>query len=241
MGEIIADRANFGGSREIIVLPSMCDSSSQISVPAIFDIFQDTASLHADTFDMGPAGMERRSMFWILTKTRVHIIRRPVMLDRVTVKTWIQPSERVSCERDFAIYSGDELLIYGRSMWASVSRETGKLVRMGEFYPDVDNPQPVPDDRPFVRMGKHNDGAVEIGSYTIRSTDIDLGRHMNNVSYVRAMLGCYSSQQLEEMDINEVEVNYISQSFEGGTLRFLSRPSADDDPDLIREIAAVND
>ena len=74
---------------------------------------------------------------------------------------------------------------------------------------------------------KKYDDAEEAGQYTIRSVDIDLAGHMNNVNYVRAMLGCYDSAELKKMDIKEIELNYISQSYEGNTLRFVTRQAED--------------
>ena len=111
-------------SRDIKILPSMCDSDSRLSIASALDIFQNTATLHADHFDIGPEGMERRNYFWIITKTRMHINRLPKMMDDVTASTWIQPADRASCERDYSITCGDEVLAYGRSIWAVISHDT---------------------------------------------------------------------------------------------------------------------
>lgn len=222
-------------SRDIKILPSMCDGASQLSIAAALDIFQDTATIHADTFDIGPDGMNRRKAFWIITKTRIRINRMPGMLDAVTAKTWIQAPEKVSCERDYAICNGDEVLAYGRSIWAVISRETGKLVHMSDLYPVIDFNVAPPDDRPFLKIGKKFADAETIGEYTVRSVDIDLGGHMNNVNYVRAMFGCFTTEQIEEMGIRELEVNFISQTYEGETLRFVMRSTEDG-----YEIGALN-
>lgn len=216
-------------SRAVIILPSMCDGDSTLSIPAALDLFQNNATLHADNFDIGPEGMNRRNYFWIITKTRIHINRMPEMMDEVSANTWIQAPERASCERDFSITvhnkdnGEEEILAYGRSIWAVISRDTGRLVHMKGLYPELDFNVAVPDERPFVKLSRKFEEAEEIGKYTIRSVDIDLGGHMNNVNYVRAMLGCFTTQELKEMNISEVELNFISQSYEGETLTFLKK------------------
>jgi acyl-ACP thioesterase len=91
---------------------------------------------------------------------------------------------------------------------------------MRGLYPEIEFTEAPPDDRPFARTGKKFEDADIIGSYTIRSVDIDLGGHMNNVNYIRAMLGCFSTEELVQMDIHEIEMNYISQSYEGDNLQF---------------------
>lgn len=211
-------------SRSVKVLPSMCDGNSLLSIPAALDMFQNTATLHADHFDIGPEGMNRRNYFWIITKTRIHMNRMPEMMEDVSANTWIQAPERASCERDYSITdSGGEVLAYGRSIWAVISRDTGRLVQMKDLYPELDFNKLPPDEKPFLKLGKNFEDAEEIGQYTIRSVDIDLGGHMNNVNYVRSMLGCFTSEELKDMNISELELNFISQSYEGDTLRFLRR------------------
>ena len=43
--------------------------------------------------------------------------------------------------------------------------------------------------------------------HTVRSTDIDMGRHMNNVAYVRLLLDCFPASVLGKLfSIQEVEL-----------------------------------
>ena len=211
-------------SRDLIVTPSQCDGHSRLSIPAAFDLFQDTATLHADYFEIGPAGMNRRNYFWVITKTIMRFSGRPEMMDRIEARTWIQPSDRAKCERDFAIYKGDAEVLCCRSVWAVMSHDTGRLVPMAELYPNhLTFDQPVPEGLDFSKISKDFDGCDEIGSYTVRSVDIDLGGHMNNVNYIRALLGCFSSEEMSTADVSEIEVQYISQTYEGETLTFRKR------------------
>ena len=222
--------------RELMVSPSMCDGDSLMSIPAAFDLFQDTATMHADTLDIGPAGMNRRRMFWVITKTVMRINRRPEMMEDISCETWIQAADRASCERDFAIRAGEELLAEGRSIWAVISRDTGRLVHMEELYPTgIEFDKPVPEGIAFEKISKKFADDEPVGEYTIRSVDIDLGGHMNNVNYIRALLGCYSSEQIRSMGIKAIEVNYISQTYEGETIEFRMR-----DTENGYEIGAVN-
>ena len=211
-------------SRNLTVTPSQCDGHSRLSIPAVFDLFQDTATLHADYFDIGPAGMNRRNYFWVITKTVMRFSGRPEMMDRIEARTWIQPSDRAKCERDFAVYRDGTEALCCRSIWAVMSHETGRLVPMAELYPNyLEFDEPVPEDLEFSKISKNFEGCAEIGTYTVRSVDIDLGGHMNNVNYIRALLGCFSSEELSTAEVREIEVHYISQTYEGETLTFRKR------------------
>ena len=150
--------------RGVMILPSMCDSDSKLSIPAAFDMFQNMATLHADHFDIGPAGMSRRNYFWVITRIVMHFERMPSMMDMTEMMTWIQPADRAKSERDFALYAGDEKLFEGRSIWAVMSHETGRLVPMAGLFPDhIDFDEPAPE-LPLSKISKDFEGCAEIGT-----------------------------------------------------------------------------
>lgn len=226
---------------DMIVLPSMCDGNSRLSLTACLDIFQDVATLHAENFEFGPKGMNKRNYFWVITKIRLHIERLPEMMDRIKASTWIQEADKVSCERDFSITDEDgRLLAYGRSIWAIISHDTGRLVPQSELFPDIVCDVEPPDDRPFVKMRRkfdEDDPSVRVlGSHVVKSVDIDLGGHMNNVKYVRAMLGCLTNRQIEELNIKEIDMQFMSQCYEGETITFMGM----DSERAAMEIGALN-
>lgn len=224
-------------TREIKILSSMCDRDLRLSLPAAMDIFQDTAGIHAAMFGIGPMDLARHGWFWVVSKTKLCVKRLPGLLDEVAASTWVQPAERVSCERDFSITVGDETLVYARSIWAVLDRESNKLVHMDEFYPEMEFNVAPPDDDGFARMSRKFDGCEEIGGYTVRSIDIDNGGHMNNVHYLRAALGCLSCEEQAAMDIREVDMQFIMQCYEGDSVRFKKRTGADGR----LELGAIND
>ena len=219
------------------VMPSMCDENSLMSIPAMLDMFQDFAGTHAESVGIGAFELERNGLFWIISKLRLRINSRPLIHEMLEATTWIQPAERVSCERDWALSKDGMQIAYVRSIWAALRRDNFRPGHMADFYPDSDFSIAPPDVMPFTRMGKNFDGAEPLGEYRIRSVDIDRGGHMNNVNYVRAMLGCFTCAQLAEMDIKELDMQFILQCYEGETIRFVKRPSEDG----LMEVGALNE
>ena len=208
---------------EMRVMPSMCDENSRMSIPAILEMFQDLAGIHADSVGIGAIELEEKGLFWIVSKIRLRIYRRPLVQEMLDAVTWIQPADRVTCERDWSISQNGDMLAYVRSVWATLRRDNGRPAHMAGFYPDSDFTIAPPDDEPFTRMSRKFEGAELLGEYKIRSVDIDRGGHMNNVNYVRAMLGCFSCAELAEMDIRELDMQFLQQCYEGETIRFVKR------------------
>ena len=207
------------------VLSSMCDERSYMSIPAVLDAFQDIAGIHASGADTGVLELEEIGLFWVVSKMRVVMNRRPFVGEDTQLSTWILPPDRISCERDCSLTAGDEILAYCRCIWAALRRDNGRPEPMANFYPYPDEEIPAPDDKPFKRMSRDFSGAEELGRYTIRSVDIDRGGHMNNVNYVRAMLGCFTCGEIEELDIRELDLQFQLQCYEGETVIFMKRPS----------------
>lgn len=219
------------------VMPSMCDENSRMSIPAMLDMFQDMAGIHAESVGIGALALEERGLFWVVSKMRLVVNSRPYVQEVLESTTWIQPAERVSCERDWEIKRGGKQLAYVRSLWAAIRRDNFRPGHMNDFYPDADFTMDLPDEVPFARIGRMFEGVGTFGEYTIRSVDIDRGGHMNNVNYVRALLGCFTCAQLEEMDIKELDMQFIQQCYEGDTIRFVKRSSEN----AIMEVAALNE
>ena len=104
---------------EMMTMPSMCDENSLMSIPAILDMFQDVAGIHADSVGIGALELEEKGLFWIVSKIRLRIFRRPLVEEKLDAVTWIQPADRVTCERDWSITKDGETLAYVRSIWAA--------------------------------------------------------------------------------------------------------------------------
>ena len=206
--------------RELRILPSMCDGESKLKMAGALDIFQDTATIHAEQLGIGPEDMNEKNYFWVITKTRMHIYRMPELMDTVTSATWVQPPTAARSERDYSVTKDGELLVYGKSEWAAIGLDNGRPAHMSKLFPGVEYTEPSPDDRAFLKLKRDLSGAETIGEYTVRSVDIDLGGHMNNVNYFRAMMGQFSCEEINEMGIEEAELHFISQTFEGETITF---------------------
>ncbi len=212
--------------REITILPSVCDAQMQLSIPDLFAWFMDIATLHAEQLGVGADAMFSRGLFWLTVKTKVRILRRPRMLETVKLSTRPLAPERVKAIREYRLEKDGELLAEGKTEWAVIRTDTGRLCPMAGIFPEELELAAEPDyPAPFARINPDFSGAETLGSYTVRATDIDLGGHMNNVAYLRALLGVLPGRELAAMPQGEIEIAFRTPCFEGETLRVLRRPT----------------
>ena len=206
-------------SRELMILPSACDQEMKLSIPDLFAQFMDIATLHAEQLGVGADAMFARGLFWLTVKTKVHILRRPRMLETVTLSTRPLVPEKVRAIREYRMERDGELLAEGKTEWAVIDTQTGRLCPMAGIFPQgVELAAEPAFPAPFARIRPDFSEAETLGTYTVRATDIDMGGHMNNIAYLRAVLGVLTGDALKTMPQRELEISFRTPCFEGDVL-----------------------
>ena len=209
-------------TKELTILPSMCDSAAALGVPDAFALFMDAATEHSGVLGCGLDVLGPRGLFWLTVRTRVKFFRRPRMLERAAVSTWPEAPGKLRVNRCYTIEGGGGLLVAGKTEWAVLDQSAGRLHPMADVFAPGSGfaPESVWDE-PFTRL---NDEAMdEFARYTVRSTDIDLGGHMNNTAYLRALASLFSCAAWQGMNLREVEIAYRAACYEGDTLCWQKR------------------
>ena len=214
--------------RNMKIFVSQCDNRSALSVPSIFSLFGDLASEHAPMIGLGSDVLAKKDLFWVAVRTKIKINRLPLMNDDVLAESWPEAPGRVRCIRYYSLSDNSGSLIEGKTEWAIINIESGRPQKLSEVYPEgiVHLEDTVCEDD-FHKISDKFEGAELLGKYTVRSTDIDIGQHMNNARYIHALFGLFSTAELEKMNITDVEINFRSQSYEGDELSFYTRIADD--------------
>ena len=206
------------------ITPGFADASGRFGVPDVFRALMDMAAIHAELIGVGFADMAKRGLFWLTVKTRIDFFERPRMSEEVKLVTWPEAPERIRGNRSYLVKKDGRTVITGRTEWAVINVETGKLAPMKGVYPEeLALTQPPAGTEPFSRIPDEFSPEECCGSYRVVSTDIDVGRHMNNAAYVKALMGFFSNTELESMDIRSMEVLFKAPCFEGDELKVFRR------------------
>lgn len=208
---IINSTVNFG----------QCDTLVRLRPEAYFTSFQDIASRHAMILGIDDfALLENDNALWVVSKTKVKIDRLPKWNDEISIRTWPMGAEGVRCNRCYQIIKDGEVYINAITEWVIIDADTHHLRKIEETsYPkDIDW---ITEKSIEERFRRFRDDFTEedfIYSRLVRSSDIDVTHHTNNVTYITMLLDTFSISELEEMTIKEIEVSYLNESFEGETL-----------------------
>jgi acyl-ACP thioesterase len=212
-------------SKEYIIGPGACDHSSRLGIPDTFGIFMDMAAEHAESLGIGTTFMMKEHKFWLTAKTRIKFMRRPYMMEKVRLDTWPLMPRGIQEIRDYSITDmNGSIIALGKTQWAVLDTDTGSLVKIQELFDDDwDLETEAVLDEPFARVAEDTSDCEEAGKYEIRSIDIDLGGHMNNAAYVKALFSIFTTSELDAMKITDCEICYKHSCYEGDTLTFYKR------------------
>ena len=203
---------------------SRCDLTGRLGVADVFSLFMDAAAIHAQQLGVGAEAMIGRGLFWLTVKTKVEILDQPGLLEEVTVRTRPIAPEKVRSIREYRLERDGVLLARGKTEWAVIEIANGRIHPMGDVFPTgVEMAEKPEFDRPFARILPDFTGAEVLGTCRVRSVDIDIGGHMNNAAYLKAVLGLLDSEALKTMPRREIDVIFRAPCFEGEELTVLRR------------------
>ena len=212
--------------KQIVLTPDLCGSAAALSPLAAFTIFQGIASEHAEKIGVGGAAMAKRGEFWLTVHSRVDFYEPAYLMDELTARTWPEACERrgLRCFRSYRLTKGEQTVALGRTQWAILGPEK-KLLRFEQSGFPSDFPFPETAAIAEAPARFHDELTQDDLVYThhVRATDIDMGRHMNNVVYIRLLLDCLSAKTLASDSIKSIEAHYASPCLEGETLGVFCR------------------
>ena len=208
-------------TREHIVSSAFIDSSVRLGLAQAALLVQDnlTESFAAMDCD-GVVYRERHNAFWVFTKTRIHFARRPAWREKISASTFPVDGEgfRTHVNTVFKDARGETLLTANQEACV-LSLENHRPLRLSNLtYPKENFPPPVflaPFEK-FPEIISEENFSFE---QKIRSQQIDMSRHMNNIEYIRLALNVFDDEFLRTHDVSEMEMHYTGESREGQVLR----------------------
>ena len=141
----------------------------------------------------------------------------------------VHPVIDTLCAALLDIKKGDEVFINAISEWVIIDA-TSRTLRKVETtsYPnDIDWIQEKSIEEKFRRFKDDFTEEDFIYKRLVRSGDIDVTHHTNNVTYITMLLDTFSVKELESKLWEDVEVSYLNESFEGETLSIYRKERED--------------
>lgn len=164
--------------------------------------------------------------------------RYPDWRETITIQTWPSSGDGLRAYRDFLILDSDGNTI-GKSLsyWLMMDIESRRPTRIPkeilEMAPkNTDHVLPLSDAH-FSAI----DNSDSSQTFTVRKSDLDLNKHVNNVKYIEWALSCLP----DDRKVNEIDIKFMAESVLGDSIVAESKEGDDSTSDAFHQIRRKSD
>ena len=207
-------------SKNTIVPISLCDRNGVLTVSGCGILFMEIALQHTEILKNGMSALIPQNKFWVTVKTKMEFNFFPRLTQPITVETYPEKPKKLRCMRHYLIKQNGKTAVAAKTQWVIMNTKTGKIENPEGIYPpDLEFPEVSAVKTDFSAINA--DFPTEpFKTYTVKSTDIDAGRHMNNVAYIKAIESLFSSEEREGFIPASFEIIYKHPCFENDVIEF---------------------
>lgn len=183
----------------------------------LFHIMQDAATVHAEQLRFSARALD---VLWALTGVTVSLARPLLPYERVRCDTWCPGVRGVRWFRRFAFFVEDEKIGEATSLWVTLDPRTRRILR----------PNALPQNNiVFYRMEEMSllsplkfscDRVQRQDTYTVRYSDLDVNRHLNNARIVDLVSDTLALQERTDF-LSTLQIHYTAETVYGETLSLL--------------------
>ena len=203
-------------AEKITIDDTHVDHTSCVPITELMKLFEIATFQHSNIMGLDHNSMKKNSnAFWVVTKMKVVSIKPIQVGEKIKVTTWTHELGTARAIRDCVIKSGNTIKAKFKAEWCCLDFNTRKLRRMNTIcYPElemekVDN---VKTEFSNLRVDvKEDDFAY---SKIVRSTDIDVNLHTNNLKYNFMVFDAFSVDEIRSLKVKEYEIYFVNESYE---------------------------
>ncbi|KAL0000092.1 hypothetical protein SO802_019694 [Lithocarpus litseifolius] len=226
------------GYRQTVVIRSYeVGHDKTATLESILNLLQETALNHvwmSGVLSNGfgaTRGMVRNNLIWVVSRMQVQVDHYPIWGEVVEIDTWVGASGKNGMRRDWLVRSQATGHVFARatSTWVMMNQETRRLSKMpeevrAEISPWFIDKQAIKEDCPekIVKL----DSKVKYMDSNLKS-DLDMNHHVNNVKYVRWMLGTIPDEILESHKLSTMILEYRRECGNSDKVQSLCQPDED--------------
>lgn len=182
------------------------DTQAHISVVSLLRYFEEAAALDAAQMAYGWEALQEQNLAWILTHMQVEIINPHARKQTVYVRTWHAFSDKILSRREFEITGADgSLLARGASWWILMDTQKRRITKNPPQLLALNPQEPtyITQEENFKRPLPPDTPLSAEKTFAVRTEDLDLNGHVNNVHYAAwALESAPQGKELHKLLIN---------------------------------------
>lgn len=209
-------------SESFKIRASEVNTNGRATLPAICSLFQEVAGNHALKLNFDISQLHEQNLTWVLHRMDIKMDRFPDWRETITIETWPAAGDALRAYRDYRVLdkSGTQIGCC-LSYWMMINLETRRPIRIPEQvleFRSSENEHVLPVKSNRLKPFEETDEEIKI---TVRKSDLDMNRHVNNARYVEWMLELYDEEGVSQ--INEMDIMFLKESRFGEKLNSMKK------------------
>jgi len=212
--------------KEFVLHYSEIDSSAHFSLVSILNHIQNMSTEYFQTMKIDNFTLSTQdNAVWVITKTKIKLMKRPVWKDIIFVRIYTTKVSAIRYHVEISFEDVDkECIILAKQEFCAMDIATrrGRKISTIHFPNDLEV-----EEEKYIAEYRHLRELFTESEYVysqkVSSQDIDFSKHTNNVVYVRYLMNLFSCKELEEKEVEEFEIHYLSESKEGQILKIYQK------------------
>ena len=202
------------------------DDDGLIGLRGIMHYFQNIHTWHLHSVNKGNDAIPQQyGAVWVYTRYHVLMKQKIDYTDELTLKAWMEPYRQlVLVNENVEIYQHGKLAACGKLEGCVFSLTRQRPLRLGAIDFPEDFAEDIPNEIPdFLNIPKTAEGTESRYIRTVRTSDLDVNRHMNNLRYIEMFQDAYDSSFWRDLAPTEMEIRFMSQCKEREEISVVSR------------------
>lgn len=200
-----------------------CDVFGNLKLSTLLRDIQNAATQHCEGTEVSrDALMRDLNGIWVLLRVKLHLNRPVKWKEELTVRTYHRGPSGAMLVRDFLFYVGEEQVGWATSGWVVVDYLDRHILRsaMVEARVEFQLRPPLMEEIKLTKL-KAPGELRPCGNRTVRYSDLDVNRHLNNTIYGDILCDALELQDVEGSYVEDVQINFLKESLSGETLELL--------------------
>ena len=188
-----------------------------LSTSFLFYNIQEIAGEHAIKLGFGYEELVENQLFWVLSRIKVKIIKRPRWREKFNVTTIARGTDGFMGYRDFYFTDDNgKTIVEGTSSWLAINLQTKRIQRLTNLknFPDYEEGV-FGINAPKVNSPK-SDSVLNFSP--VLFNEIDINQHFNSGRYIERILDSFDFSFHEKHELVEFEINFAKEGMPGDNL-----------------------
>ena len=191
---------------------SECGENGRLSLKAVVDYFQDTATFQGEHLGIGVGYLKKQNIAWILTSWQIITDHFPKLAEPVTAQTWAYDFKNFYGLRNLVLLDGEgRKAAWANSVWVLMDMKRMRPVKVPPLLLEKYGSDEPLEMEYAPRKIKEPETGEEMTPFAVVKTHLDTNHHVNNGQYIE-MARTYLP---EKFDLYETRVEYKAQAHLG--------------------------